>query len=148
VHGRHIFFSVSQQHKIDPVPPIDKTSPTFPNYSNGEYKPIIQLMDLMPNPLLAKAYADNACNECGVLLNLRLHIETCVARISTTKDTEARSPAYWRKQAEAGLVRYYSLLLFASYMLDEHALGFAHSFTGWMRRHWNTKRPLVNLELS
>ena len=129
-----IFFSISQQHKVDPVAPIDKASPTFPNYSNGEYKPIIQLMDLMPNSLLAKAYGswpdvrteswldlagvnpimecnrytDIACNDCGVLLNLRLHIETCVARISTAKETDARTPAYWRKQAEAGLLRYYS----------------------------------------
>ncbi len=32
--------------------------------------------------------------------------------------------------------RYYYLVVFAAYVVEEHPLAFPHSFSGWMRRHW------------
>jgi hypothetical protein len=87
-------------------------------YTNGEYTIILQLVSALTYGKLAKRLTDHAINECDHMQNLRKAIYDYKLRLDAL---EVGSQKY-RATREVGLnylVRYFYLIVFANYLLEE-----------------------------
>lgn len=88
-------------------------------YQNGEYRVILQLVSVLTYGKLAKRLTDQAINMCDHMQNLRKAIYDYKLRIEAMTDTGSKK---WRAAREAALnylVRYFYLVVFANYLLEE-----------------------------
>lgn len=88
-------------------------------YQNGEYRVILQLVSVLTYGKLAKRLTDQAINMCDHMQNLRKAIYDYKLRIEAMTDQGSKK---WRAAREAAnnyLVRYFYLVVFANYLLEE-----------------------------
>ncbi|GAA5805134.1 inositol hexakisphosphate-domain-containing protein [Helicostylum pulchrum] len=88
-------------------------------YQNGEYRVILQLVSVLAYGKLAKRLTDQAINMCDHMQNLRRAIYDYKLRIEAMTDQGSKK---WRAAREAAhnyLVRYFYLVVFANYLLEE-----------------------------
>lgn len=96
----------------------DEAHQASERYANGEYKIILQLVSALTYGKLAKRLTDHAINECDHMQNLRKAIYDYKLRLDAL---EIGSQKY-RATREVGLnylVRYFYLIVFANYLLEE-----------------------------
>lgn len=96
----------------------DEAHQASERYTNGEYKIILQLVSALTYGKLAKRLTDHAINECDHMQNLRKAIYDYKLRLDAL---EIGSQKY-RATREVGLnylVRYFYLIVFANYLLEE-----------------------------
>lgn len=88
-------------------------------YQNGEYRIILQLVSVLTYGKLAKRLTDQAINTCDHMQNLRKAIYDYKLRIEAMTDQGSKK---WRAAREVALnylVRYFYLVVFANYLLEE-----------------------------
>jgi hypothetical protein len=88
-------------------------------YQNGEYRVILQLISVLTYGKLAKRLTDQVINMCDHMQNLRKAIYDYKLRIEAMTDQGSKK---WRVAREAAfnyLVRYFYLIVFANYLLEE-----------------------------
>ncbi|KAG1113978.1 hypothetical protein G6F42_014315 [Rhizopus arrhizus] len=88
-------------------------------YQNGEYRVILQLVSVLTYGKLAKRLTDQAINTCDHMQNLRKAIYDYKLRIEAMTDQGSKK---WRAAREVALnylVRYFYLVVFANYLLEE-----------------------------
>lgn len=88
-------------------------------YQNGEYRVILQLVSVLTYGKLAKRLTDQAINMCDHMQNLRKAIYDYKLRIEAMTDQGSKK---WRAAREVVmnyLVRYFYLVVFANYLLEE-----------------------------
>lgn len=88
-------------------------------YQNGEYRVILQLVSVLSYGKLAKRLTDQAINMCDHMQNLRKAIYDYKLRIEAMTDQGSNK---WRAAREVALnylVRYFYLVVFANYLLEE-----------------------------
>jgi hypothetical protein len=96
----------------------DEAHQASERYTNGEYTIILQLVSALTYGKLAKRLTDHAINECDHMQNLRKAIYDYKLRLDAL---EVGSQKY-RATREVGLnylVRYFYLIVFANYLLEE-----------------------------
>jgi hypothetical protein len=96
----------------------DEAHQAAERFSNGEYKIVLQLVSALTYGKLAKRLTDHAINECDHMQNLRKAIYDYKLRLDAL---EVGSPKYHATR-EVGLnylVRYFYLIVFANYLLEE-----------------------------
>ncbi|KAJ2964084.1 hypothetical protein NQZ79_g1039 [Umbelopsis isabellina] len=96
----------------------DEAHSATKRYHNGEYKLILQLVSALTYGKLAKRLTDHAINQCDHMQNLRKAIYDYKLRLDAV---EAGSRKYHQLR-EVGLnylVRYFYLIVFANYLLEE-----------------------------
>lgn len=87
-------------------------------YENGEYRVILQLVSVLSYGKLAKRLTDQAINMCDHMQNLRKAIYDYKLRIEAMDQGSKK----WRAAKEVAvnyLVRYFYLIVFANYLLEE-----------------------------
>ncbi|RUS27280.1 hypothetical protein BC938DRAFT_483485 [Jimgerdemannia flammicorona] len=92
-------------------------------YLNGEYKIILQLVGVLTFGKLAKRRTDQAIDLCEHMQNLRKAIYDYKLRVEGTETTGTRM---WLGLREVGLnylIRYFYLIVFADYLLEEMSGG-------------------------
>lgn len=88
-------------------------------YLNGEYKIILQLIGVLTFGKLAKRLTDQAVDLCDHMQNLRKAIYDYKLRVEGAETTGTRK---WLGLREVGLnylIRYFYLIVFADYLLEE-----------------------------
>lgn len=103
------------------LPPITYSDP----YKAGEYKLIISLLRLLPQGKEAKLLTDWCIDQAGHVQNLR----ECIREYIKT----LRGLNY--------LIRYFYLIVFASYLMDQSEKGTHEGFVHWLE----TRREIGNL---
>ncbi|TPX31687.1 hypothetical protein SmJEL517_g05062 [Synchytrium microbalum] len=93
-------------------------SPSMKRYQNGEYKMVLQLIGVLAYGKLSKRLTDKALDACDHIQNLRVAILDYKLRVEAL---DPKSPKYAQLR-DVGLnylVRYFFLLCFADYLLEE-----------------------------
>ncbi|CAO3608947.1 unnamed protein product [Cunninghamella echinulata] len=90
-------------------------------YLNGEYKIILQLVSVLTYGKLAKRLTDQAINMCDHMQNLRKAIYDYRIRMESMEDRRSKKYLTTREVALNYLVRYFYLIVFADYLLEEAA---------------------------
>ncbi|KAI8886446.1 hypothetical protein K501DRAFT_177643 [Backusella circina FSU 941] len=88
-------------------------------YQNGEYRVILQLISVLTYGKLAKRLTDQVINMCDHMQNLRKAIYDYKLRIEAMTDQGSKK---WRAAREVAfnyLIRYFYLIVFANYLLEE-----------------------------
>lgn len=121
------------------------TSITGSKYLNGEYKLIQQLSQVLDQGQTAKQLADECIDACAQMQNLREAIYDHKVRLNSANlapeqahETETRGMHY--------LLRYFYLVVFAEYLLEEIPPGAARldkTFLLWLAE----RREITNLTL-
>jgi len=108
----------------------DEAHQATERYKNGEYKIILQLVSALTYGKLAKRLTDHAVNECDHMQNLRKAIYDYKLRLDAL---EVGSQKYYaiREVGLNYLVRYFYLIVFANYLLEEMV---SHE-DGWSSDH-------------
>ncbi|CAO3619250.1 unnamed protein product [Mucor fragilis] len=88
-------------------------------YQNGEYRVILQLVSVLTYGKLAKRLTDQAINMCDHMQNLRKAIYDYKLRIEAMTDQGSKKWKATRQVALNYLVRYFYLVVFANYLLEE-----------------------------
>ncbi|KAI8635991.1 inositol hexakisphosphate-domain-containing protein [Parasitella parasitica] len=88
-------------------------------YQNGEYRVILQLVSVLTYGKLAKRLTDQAVNMCDHMQNLRKAIYDYKLRIEAMTDQGSKKWRATREVALNYLVRYFYLVVFANYLLEE-----------------------------
>ncbi|KAI9473878.1 MAG: inositol hexakisphosphate-domain-containing protein [Benjaminiella poitrasii] len=88
-------------------------------YENGEYRVILQLVSVLTYGKLAKRLTDQAINMCDHMQNLRKAIYDYKLRIEAMTDQGSKKWRATREVALNYLVRYFYLIVFADYLLEE-----------------------------
>lgn len=88
-------------------------------YQNGEYRVILQLVSVLTYGKLAKRLTDQAINMCDHMQNLRKAIYDYKLRIEAMTDQGSKKWRAAREVAHNYLVRYFYLVVFANYLLEE-----------------------------
>ena len=88
-------------------------------YQNGEYRVILQLVSVLSFGKLAKRLTDQAINMCDHMQNLRRAIYDYKLRIEAMTDQGSKKWRAAREVAHNYLVRYFYLVVFANYLLEE-----------------------------
>ncbi|GAN09242.1 metal ion binding oxidoreductase [Mucor ambiguus] len=88
-------------------------------YQNGEYRIILQLVSVLTYGKLAKRLTDQAINMCDHMQNLRKAIYDYKLRIEAMTDQGSKKWKAARQVALNYLVRYFYLVVFANYLLEE-----------------------------
>ncbi|CEP08320.1 hypothetical protein [Parasitella parasitica] len=88
-------------------------------YQNGEYRVILQLVSVLTYGKLAKRLTDQAINMCDHMQNLRKAIYDYKLRIEAMTDQGSKKWRATREVALNYLVRYFYLVVFANYLLEE-----------------------------
>eukprot|EP01117_Protostelium_nocturnum_P005712 TRINITY_DN2062_c1_g1_i1.p1 TRINITY_DN2062_c1_g1~~TRINITY_DN2062_c1_g1_i1.p1 ORF type:complete len:575 (+),score=149.24 TRINITY_DN2062_c1_g1_i1:32-1756(+) len=115
-----------------------------PDYLNGEYSVVTQLVSLLQDGQKIKNQVDRAIDACSQVQNLREAIFECRQR-SLLEDENSK------KYEERGLnylERYWWLIVFNAYLAEQAPLGFKENFSVWMSRRWDYKRLLKKLSLN
>ncbi|CAO3598194.1 unnamed protein product [Absidia cylindrospora] len=90
-------------------------------YLNGEYKIILQVVSVLTYGKLAKRLTDQAINMCDHMQNLRRAIYDYRLRMDSMEDRSSRKYLVTREVGLNYLVRYFYLVVFADYLLEEVA---------------------------
>jgi protein-tyrosine phosphatase/nucleoside diphosphate kinase len=123
---------------------------------NGEYQTILRLIQILPRGLMAKRHLDAAVDECGAFHNLRTSIFDAKTQADEIKQKEketgcsageGRDHGFWLNRALNYLQRYYWLLIFTSYLLENTHNGFESSFQEYVRRNWMLVGPIAYASL-
>ncbi|KAI8078822.1 inositol hexakisphosphate-domain-containing protein [Halteromyces radiatus] len=96
----------------------DEQSEEREGYLNGEYKIILQVVSVLTYGKLAKRLTDEAINMCDHMQNLRRAIYDYRLRLDSLMDNSKK----YTMTREVGLnylVRYFYLIVFADYLLEE-----------------------------
>ncbi|RCI04172.1 hypothetical protein CU098_006507 [Rhizopus stolonifer] len=111
------------------IPPMLTRQPSLYNseneesmeesYHNGEFKIILQLMSMLTYGKLAKRFTDRAINMCDHMQNLRKAIFDYKLRMDATEDPKSYKAI--KEVALNYLIRYFYLIAFANYLLEELA---------------------------
>ncbi|KAI8970529.1 inositol hexakisphosphate-domain-containing protein [Pilobolus umbonatus] len=88
-------------------------------YQNGEYRCILQLVSVLNYGKIAKRLTDQAINMCDHMQNLRKAIYDYKLRIEAMPDQGSKKWRAAREVAVNYLVRYFYLIVFANYLLEE-----------------------------
>ncbi|RCI07158.1 hypothetical protein CU098_013780 [Rhizopus stolonifer] len=88
-------------------------------YQNGEYRVILQLVTVLTFGKLAKRLTDQAINMCDHMQNLRKAIYDYKLRFEAMTDQGSKKWKATREVALNYLVRYFYLIVFANYLLEE-----------------------------
>ncbi|KAI8354158.1 inositol hexakisphosphate-domain-containing protein [Blakeslea trispora] len=88
-------------------------------YQNGEYRVILQLVTVLTFGKLAKRLTDQAINMCDHMQNLRKAIYDYKLRFEAMTDQGSKRWKSTREVAINYLVRYFYLIVFANYLLEE-----------------------------
>jgi hypothetical protein len=88
-------------------------------YQNGEYRVILQVVSVLTYGKLAKRLTDQAINMCDHMQNLRKAIYDYKLRIEAMTDQGSKKWRAAREVAHNYLVRYFYLVVFANYLLEE-----------------------------
>ncbi|KAJ3409888.1 hypothetical protein HDV05_004169 [Chytridiales sp. JEL 0842] len=87
-------------------------------YLKGEYKIILQLLGVLENGRLAKYLTDSAIDSCEHMQNLRKAIYDYKLRVEAL-EAKTRKWAILRDIGLNYLIRYFYLIVFADYLLEE-----------------------------
>ncbi|KAI7904707.1 inositol hexakisphosphate-domain-containing protein [Cokeromyces recurvatus] len=98
-------------------------------YENGEYRVILQLVSVLTYGKLAKRLTDQAINMFDHMQNLRKAIYDYKLRIEAMTDQGSKKWRATREVALNYLVRYFYLIVFANYLLEEMSNGFPSIIT-------------------
>jgi hypothetical protein len=88
-------------------------------YENGEYRVILQLVSVLTYGKLAKRLTDQAINMCDHMQNLRKAIYDYKLRLEAVTDQRSKKWKSIHEVAMNYLVRYFYLIAFANYLLEE-----------------------------
>lgn len=88
-------------------------------YENGEYKIVLQLVSVLTYGKLAKRLTDQAINMCDHMQNLRKAVFDYKLRLDAIEDHNSKKYKSTRQVALNYLVRYFYLIVFANYLLEE-----------------------------
>ncbi|KAI9496168.1 inositol hexakisphosphate-domain-containing protein [Zychaea mexicana] len=88
-------------------------------YQNGEYKIVLQLVSVLTYGKLAKRLTDQAINICDHMQNLRKAVYDYKLRLEAIEDRTSKKYKETREVALNYLVRYFYLIVFANYLLEE-----------------------------
>ncbi|KAI8971777.1 inositol hexakisphosphate-domain-containing protein [Mycotypha africana] len=89
------------------------------SYHDGEFKIILQLVSILTYGKLAKRLADKAINICDHMQNLRRAIYDYKLHLNTIEDHNSKQYKSIREVALNYLIRYFYLIVFANYLLEE-----------------------------
>jgi hypothetical protein len=89
------------------------------SYRNGEYRIILQVVSVLTYGKLAKRLTDKAINMCDHMQNLRRAIFDYKLRLDTIEDQHSKQYKSTREVAFNYLIRYFYLIVFADYLLEE-----------------------------
>ncbi|KAL0085283.1 inositol hexakisphosphate-domain-containing protein [Phycomyces blakesleeanus] len=98
---------------------VDESFEERERYLNGEYKIILQLVSVLTYGKLAKRLTDQAINMCDHMQNLRKAMYDYKLRLDATEDRNGKKWKATREVAINYLVRYFYLIVFANYLLEE-----------------------------
>lgn len=88
-------------------------------YLAGEYKIVLQLVSVLTYGKLAKRLTDQAINICDHMQNLRRAVYDYKLRMDAMEDHQSKKYQATRQVALNYLVRYFYLIVFANYLLEE-----------------------------
>ncbi|KAI9267887.1 inositol hexakisphosphate-domain-containing protein [Phascolomyces articulosus] len=88
-------------------------------YQNGEYKIVLQLVSVLTYGKRAKKLTDRAINMCDHMQNLRTAVYDFKLRLEAIEDRSSKKYKETRLVAQNYLVRYFYLIVFANYLLEE-----------------------------
>ena len=88
-------------------------------YLNGEYKIILRLISILTFGKRAKKLTDRAINMCDHMQNLRTAVYDFKLRLEAVEDRSSKKYKDTRQAAQNYLVRYFYLIVFANYLLEE-----------------------------
>ncbi|KAI7898613.1 inositol hexakisphosphate-domain-containing protein [Cokeromyces recurvatus] len=91
------------------------------SYHNGEFKIILQLISVLTYGKLAKCLTDKAINMCDHMQNLRKAIYDYKLRMDAIEDRKSKQYKAIREVALNYLIRYFYLIVFANYLLEQLA---------------------------
>ncbi|KAI9486886.1 MAG: inositol hexakisphosphate-domain-containing protein [Benjaminiella poitrasii] len=91
------------------------------SYHNGEFKIILQLISVLTYGKLAKCLTDKAINMCDHMQNLRRAIYDYKLRMDAIEDQLSKQYKNIREVALNYLIRYFYLIVFANYLLEQLA---------------------------
>ncbi|CAO0803096.1 unnamed protein product [Mucor circinelloides] len=92
------------------------------SYLNGEFKIILQLVSMLTYGKLAKRLTDKAINMCDHMQNLRKAIYDYKLRMDAIEDPKSKQYKAIKDVALNYLIRYFYLIVFANYLLEQLAL--------------------------
>lgn len=96
------------------------------SYHNGEFKIILQLVSVLTYGKLAKRLTDKAINMCDHMQNLRRAIFDYKLRMDAIEDPKSKEYKSIKEVAMNYLIRYFYLIVFANYLLEQLALSKAN----------------------
>jgi hypothetical protein len=91
------------------------------SYLNGEFKIILQVISVLTYGKLAKRLTDKAINMCDHMQNLRKAIFDYKLRMDAIEDPKSKQYKAIKQVALNYLIRYFYLVVFANYLLEELA---------------------------
>ncbi|OBZ84318.1 Paladin [Choanephora cucurbitarum] len=91
------------------------------SYHNGEFKIILQVISVLTYGKLAKRLTDKAINMCDHMQNLRKAIFDYKLRMDALDDPKSKQYKLIKEVALNYLIRYFYLIVFANYLLEELA---------------------------
>lgn len=89
------------------------------SYLNGEFKIILQVISVLTYGKLAKRLTDKAINMCDHMQNLRNAIFDYKLRMGAIEDPKSKQYKAIEQVALNYLIRYFYLIVFANYLLEE-----------------------------
>jgi hypothetical protein len=92
------------------------------SYHNGEFKIILQLVSVLTYGKLAKRLTDKAINMCDHMQNLRKAIFDYKLRMDAIEDPKSKAYKNIKEVAMNYLIRYFYLIVFANYLLEQLAV--------------------------
>ncbi|KAI7872941.1 inositol hexakisphosphate-domain-containing protein [Spinellus fusiger] len=98
---------------------MDEAHQERERYLDGEYKVILQLVSVLTFGKLAKRLTDQAINMCDHMQNLRRAIYDYKLRLEAIEDRKSKKWSATNEVAVNYLVRYFYLVVFANYLLEE-----------------------------
>ncbi|PRP79910.1 hypothetical protein PROFUN_12399 [Planoprotostelium fungivorum] len=110
------------------------------DYLKGEYSVIMKLVDSLPNGLYVKHQVDKVIDACSQVQNLREAIFECRERWLQAKEGDEAT-----KYLDKGmryLERYWWIIVFNGYLMEQSPKGFEKTFTQWMGARWDFKKLL------
>lgn len=105
--------------RISSIDDTDSPHEERERYENGEYRIILQLVSVLTYGKLAKRLTDQAINMCDHMQNLRKAVYDYKLRLDAIEDQGSKKYKLTRQVALNYLVRYFYLIVFANYLLEE-----------------------------
>lgn len=110
--GRRLSFEVEND---------DTATSMEESYHNGEFKIILQVISMLTYGKLAKCLTDKAINMCDHMQNLRKAIFDYKLRMDAMEDPHSKAYKSLKAVALNYLIRYFYLIVFCNYLLEEKA---------------------------